>query len=368
MIAQLWQPLAASPALSAGPRPATSLNVIGRMATGVDRDAARADLDRIAARLATIYPDTNAGVTISMEGLLDGLARANRPVLMIIMGAVAFVLLTACANLAALLLARAAHRSREIAIRLSVGATRWRIVRQLLLESVLIAALAAIVGVALSGFGARLLGVGFNVIDPGMADTTPYWVNLSMNRSGYFFVGAIALFSTLAFGLLPALQLSKTDVLVALKDGGRGGTGSIGARRWSGALIVGQLALTMTLLAATALLWRNFVATTHADVVVDTSNLMTGRFTLPAPKYDAPRRQRFLAELTDRLSSAPGLTEATLTASTPFEPMPSRSLSIEGRPSGRESAAAVSRIRPDRRGILPHLAAADRARACAHRR
>ena len=167
MIAQLWQPLAASPALSAGPRPATSLNVIGRMATGVDRNAARADLDRIAARLATIYPDTNAGVTISMEGLLDGLARANRPVLMTIMGAVAFVLLTACANLAALLLARAAHRSREIAIRLSVGATRWRIVRQLLLECVLIAALAGVVGVALSGFGARLLGVGFNVIDPG---------------------------------------------------------------------------------------------------------------------------------------------------------------------------------------------------------
>ena len=348
MIAQLWQPLAASPALSAGPRPATSLDVIGRMATGVDRNAARADLDRIAARLATIYPDTNAGVTISMEGLLDGLARANRPVLMIIMGAVAFVLLTACANLAALLLARAAHRSREIAIRLSVGATRWRIVRQLLLECVLIAALAAVVGVALSGFGARLLGVGFNVIDPGMADTTPYWVDLSMNRSGYFFVGAIALFSTLAFGLLPALQLSKTDVLVALKDGGRGGTGSIGARRWSGALIVGQLALTMTLLAATALLWRNFVATTHADVVVDTSNLMTGRFTLPAPKYDAARRQRFLAEFTDRLSSAPGLTEATLTASTPFEPMPSRPLAIEGRPAaGNQPLPSVGFVPTD---------------------
>ena len=152
----------------------------------------------------------------------------------------------------------------------------------------------------------------------------------------------------MAFGLLPALQLSKTDVLVALKDGGRGGTRSSGARRWSGALIVGQLALTMTLLAATALLWRNFVATTNADVVIDTANLMTARFTLPAPKYDAARRQRFLAEFTDRLSSAPGLAGATLTGSTPFEPMPSRPVAIEGRPAaGNQPLPSVGLVPTD---------------------
>ena len=243
-------------------------------------------------------------------------------ILLTLMGAVAFVLLTACANLAALLLARAATRSREIAIRLSLGATRWRIVRQLLIECVIIAVMASGVGLAVSAYGAGLLAVGFNVIDPGAAaeDTTPYWVDLTMNQSAYFFVGAIALFSTFAFGLLPALQLSRTDVLATLKDGGKGGTGSTGARRWTSGLIVGQLALTMTLLAATALLWRNFIATTHADVVIDTANLVTGRFTLPAPKYDAVRRQHFLRELTDRLASAGTINGATLTASTPLEP------------------------------------------------
>ena len=102
------------------------------------------------------------------------------------------------------------------------------------------------------------------------------------------------------------------------------------------ALIVGQLALTMTLLAATALLWRNFVATTHADVVVDTSNLMTGRFTLPAPKYDAPRRQRFLAEFTDRLRSAPGLTEAHADGVDPIRAHAQPPGGDRGAPCGRE--------------------------------
>jgi predicted permease len=332
MIAQLWQPLSAAPAPTNGRPPAGNLNVIGRLAPGVNRHATRGEIDRIAARLATVYPDTNAGVTVSVEGLLDGLRQGTRPILLTLMGAVAFVLLMACANLAALLLARATSRAREIAIRLALGATRWRVVRQLLIECALIAVMAGGVGVAVSGVGASLLAVGFNIIDPGAAvsDTTPYWVDLSMNRSAYLFVGLIALLSTFAFGLVPALHLSRTNVLGTLKDGGKGESGSVAARRWTGGLIVGQLALTMTLLAATALLWRNFVATTHADVVIDVSDLVTARFTLPAPKYDASRRQQFLRELTDRMAAAPALEGATLVTATPFEPSASRLLSIDG--------------------------------------
>jgi predicted permease len=335
MITQLWQPLSAAPAPTSGRPPAGNLNVIGRLAPGADRNATRGELDRIAVRLAALYPDTNAGVTVSVEGLLDGLRQGTRPILLTLMGAVAFVLLMACANLAALLLARATSRAREIAIRLSLGATRWRVVRQLLIECVLIAVMAGGVGVAVSGAGAGLLAVGFNIIDPGaaVADTTPYWVDLSMNRAAYLFVGLIALLSTFAFGLVPALHLSRTNVLGTLKDGGNGGSGSVAARRWTGGLIVGQLALTMTLLAATTLLWRNFVATTHADVIIDTADLLTARFTLPAPSYDAARRQQFLRELTDRLASAPTLAGVTMATSSPFEPMGSRLLSIDGRRS-----------------------------------
>jgi predicted permease len=217
-IAQLWQPLAASPTPLSGPRAASNLTVIGRLAAGVDRTAAQRELDRIAARLAQAYPDTNAGVTVAAEGLLEGLRQANRGLLSTLMGAVGFVLLTACANLAALLLARAATRSSEIAIRLSLGATRWRIVRQLLIECVIIAVIASGVGLAVSAYGTGMLAVGFNIVDPGAAaeDTTPYWVDLTMNRSAYFFVGSIALFSTFAFGLLPALQLSRTELGLGL--------------------------------------------------------------------------------------------------------------------------------------------------------
>ena len=224
LITQLWQPLSAAPAPTSGRPPAGNLNVIGRLAPGVNRHATRGEIDRIAARLATVYPDTNAGVTVSVEGLLDGLRQGTRPILLTLMGAVAFVLLMACANLAALLLARATSRAREIAIRLALGATRWRVVRQLLIECVLIAVMAGGVGVAVSGVGAGLLAVGFNIIDPGAAvsDTTPYWVDLSMNRSAYLFVGLVALLSTFAFGLVPALHLSRTNVLGTLKDGGKG--------------------------------------------------------------------------------------------------------------------------------------------------
>jgi predicted permease len=338
LIAQLWQPLSAAPAPPPGTAAPANLAVIGRLAPGADRSAARTDLDRIAVRLAAAHPDTNAGVTISVEGLLDGLRQGTRSILLTLMAAVGFVLLTACANLAALLLSRAAHRTREIAIRLSLGATRWRIVRQLLIECVIIAGLAGVLGVALSGYGTRLIAVGFNVIDPGATavDTTPYWVDLSMNRSAYLFVGMIALCSTFTFGLLPALHLSRTDVLVALKDGASG-LGSAGARRWTSGLIIGQLALTMTLVTATALLWRNFIATTRAEVVIETSDLITARFTLTAPRFDAARRHRFFRDLTDRLTAAPPVSDATLAASTPFEPAASRLVSIEGRlaPAGQ---------------------------------
>jgi putative ABC transport system permease protein len=348
LITQVWQPLRSWTGLASDRRSARSLTFIGRLRNGVGVADARADLEGIARQLAQSYPATNADIGLAIEGLLDGMRQVNRPILMTIMGAVGLVLLTACANIAILLLARSASRSREIAVRVSLGATRWRIVRQLLAECVLLSVMASILGAVLSTYGAQTLGAGFNVVDPGAAaeDTTPYWVDLTMNRSAYVFVGLAGLFSTFAFGLVPALHLARTNIVTALKDGSAG-TGFLRAQRWTSGLIVVQLAFAVALVAAAGLLWRSFVTTTRADLVVETADIVTARFTLPAAKYGAERRTQFLRELDERVHAASSLAAVTIASSTPFDPQPSRIVSIEGHPLPPGEAASIGYIVTD---------------------
>ena len=208
---------------------------------------------------------------------MEAIRRSSKPFLMTLMGAVGFVLLIACANVANLLLAPAATRSHEIAIRASLGATRWRIVRQLLIESVLLAAIAGMLGLILSVYGVRYFGVTFSVRETSAPDRalTPYWVDLTMDWRVFGFVAALCLGSSIVFGLVPALHVSKTDVNDGLKDSGRS-AGSARARRWTGALMVFELALTLVLLTGAGLLVRSFVTRVRTDLVIDTTNLFTG--------------------------------------------------------------------------------------------
>lgn len=333
-INEIWLPLSQLPGIATARRDARSLGVVGRMREDVRLPQARADLDTIAARLRNDYPDTNKETFVDAALLKDRRPSIPSAMLIAMVGAVSFVLLIAYANLANLLLARSVHRSREMAIRVSIGATRWRIVRQLLIECALLAVLGGLVGFAFSVYGVREIAVAFEPIEAGArpGTMTPYWLDVTPNGFVFAFVGALCIVSALAFGLVPAWHIVKTNTHDALKEGGRTGAATIRARRWTGALLVAELALTLILLTGAGLLWRSFAVQYRRDFVLDTSNVVTMRLTLPPQKYATPdARRRFLEQLDDRLGSLPVFSSVTMASHVPLEfGAPVRELSIDG--------------------------------------
>ena len=274
-------------ALNMGP-PATidarrgSRNVLsiafGRLADGVTRAQAQAELDAITGRLARDYPATNDGVSVIVDAVEDVYRAGFQQMLLLAMGGVAVVLLIACVNVANLLLARAANRSREIAIRSSLGGSRWRIIRQLFIESVLMATVAGAVGLVLAFYGVRVYSTVF--LQSGVDQPPPFWFDFSMDARVYAFLALICLGASMAFGLAPALHISKTQASDVLKDASRSHTAGVRARRWTGALMVAELALTLVLLASAGLFVRSFLVVYAASRVLDTSNIMTMRLAL----------------------------------------------------------------------------------------
>jgi predicted permease len=337
-VAELWQPLALSPSLAASTlsREARNLGVIGRLAS--EPAQAQAEVDAIASRLAREYPDTNRDVRIAMRDLKQFVVRQSRPMLTTMMGAVILVLIVACANLANLLLARAAVRSREIAIRASLGASRWRIVRQLLIECTVIAVLAGVLGHALSYLGIQQIALAFDAMEPGGGGATirPYWVDTAANSYDYAYVGFLCLLATLGFGMVPSLHMARTNVHDSLKEGGRV-MGGVRVRRWASGLMIAELALTLVLLTAAGLLWRNFVEMYRADLGLDTHNLVTMSLDLPVQRYRTPeQRTQFFARLQERVDASTAVASATTTTQLPllFFPTPPRQVAVDGRPLG----------------------------------
>jgi predicted permease len=334
-IDQMWQAISSSPNFAQATRSTRNLSVVGRLRQGVDLTRARAELDAVVARLAVTFPDTHKHLVSFARRLRD--AYPTPPVQMIatMMGAVGFVLLIAYANLANLLLARSVGRSRELAVRTALGATRWRIVRQLLVECLLIAILGGALGFALSLYGVNEIAIAFDIIEPGAArgTTRPYWVDVSPDALVFGFVGLLSVGSALAFGLLPAWQISRSDVNETLKDESRGTGGGVRGRRWSNALLTAELALTLVLLSGAGLLWRGFLDRYRQDTVIDTAGIVTMRLGLPVQKYPTPDdRKRFLEQLNQRLSSMTVLSSVTLASHVPLEfGAPARELYIEGR-------------------------------------
>ncbi len=334
----VWQPLAFMPGIEASKRDARRLSVFGRLAHAAELPQARAVMETVVGQLAREHPDTNKGTAASVVRLRDRRAD-NWPTLTTMIGAVGCVLLIACANVANLLLARSVNRAREIAIRASLGATRWRIVRQLLIECVLVAFFAGGLGLLLSRYGVSLLGVGFDLLDvagPGQSNT-PYWVDLSMNWPVFVFVAVLCVVSGLAFGVVPALQISKTDVNETLKDGGRGDVGGRHARRWTSAFVVAELALTLMLLSTAGLLWRNFLTVYQSDVIIDASDLMTMRLSVPIEKYPTSEQvHTFQRQLDERLAGRSDIFRAALGSYVPYAlpqgplTMATRQIAVEG--------------------------------------
>jgi predicted permease len=324
----LWLPLGTSVVARSQGRQARNYMVLGRLIDGATIEQAQAELSAIAANLAKIYPETNKDVVPTVESYLD---RTNAGPLSLVfwslMGAVVFVLLIACANVANLLLARAAQRSKEIAVRVSIGATRWRLVRQLLVESVLVAVVAGIVSLPLAVLGIRLF-------DSATQDVgKPYFMEFTMDVSVFTFFAMVCLTTGIVFGLAPALHVSKTKVNDVLKESGRANTGTSHARRWMSGLLVFELALTLVLLAGAGFMMRSFLALYRLNLGIDTSRLLTMQLVLPERKYkSSDEKNAFIRRMDERLAAIGAIEAATTATNWPLGGGAVRKFEVEGAP------------------------------------
>jgi putative ABC transport system permease protein len=352
---RVWQPLGLMPASTLDQRDARSLGGFGRLAPGVTPEQAAAELRGLAAALAKVHPVTNAGaeprVATFRERGVGGRARTAFPLLMMMVG---FVLLIACANVANLQLARAAHRAREIAVRLALGASRAQIIRQLLVESLLLAACAGLAGLALSAVGVRLVSNVFAASDIGL----PYWIHFGMDWPVFAFLAAICLGTGLVFGIVPALHSSRPNVVHVLSEAGGTSIGGVRRRRWTTGLVTAQLALAPILLTGGGLMMRSIIAQQQIDPGVATAGIVRMRLDLTGPKYPAPaERARFYRQLEDRLVSAT-TARAALASHAPFEGAAARRLSIDGQPVVELRTQPVVRMMTIGRGYFATLGTA----------
>jgi putative ABC transport system permease protein len=279
------------------------LTVVGRLKPGVDIQQARSEMTVINERLAQNYVETNRGWNVKLTRLHDRLVGNLRASLLILLGAVALVLLIACANVANLQLARATYRKREIAVRTALGASRVRIIRQLLTESVLLSIVSGAVGLALSIGLTRLL---VSVSPPN----SPRFEEIRMDFRVFVFAFAVAFITGIVFGLVPAIQTSKIDLNETLKEGGRSGSQSRHNRIGS-ALMVSEIALSFMLLVGAGLLIKSFIRLREVNPGFNPSNMLTMRVSLPAGKYQQgePRLQVF-RQVVERIRSLPGVASA----------------------------------------------------------
>ena len=324
--AELWMPSAQlSPAVRQAPRQARGYFGVGRLADGVTAQQARAELNAIGTRLARDYPTSNKDLVPSAEPFNRRVVGPQiRLLFWSLLGAVGFVLLIACSNVANLLLARAARRTNEISVRVALGATRWQIVRQLLIESLLLSIIAGALGLLLSIGGIRW----FDAETQGVGK--PYWMEFTMDWRTFAFLLAICLLTGIIFGLAPSLHVSRTNVSETLKEGGRTGSSGIRARRWTAALIIAELALTLVLLAGAGFMMRSFLTMYRMDIGINTSQLLTMNMILPARKYPSLEdRARFLRRVDDHLATVTALEAASTTTNVPFGGGAARQLELE---------------------------------------
>ena len=285
-----------------------NVTVFGKLAPGVSQAAAQAELSLAAQRFAAQYPDSNRDVRFQLHGFNEVALRGPiRTVFLVLLGAVGFVLLIACANVANLLLARAVGRAREISIRVALGAGRWRVVRQLLIESLLLAGAGGVIGLAFAQWGIRAFDAAV------IATGKPQWIDFAMDYRAFAYLAAITLATAVLFGMVPALRLARMDVGTALKEGGRGSGGGIRGRYLSGILVVVEMTLAVVLLAGAGLMMRSFLQAYQHPAGIRTANILTMRVDLPDAKYGKPPSQlEFQRRLTERLRTLPGVENATV--------------------------------------------------------
>jgi predicted permease len=311
--ADLWQPLV--PSSDRERRQSRGISVFGRLADGVALQDASREMNLIATRLQKEYPDSNKGVGIVVQSFNDRFNGGQiRIVFLALLGAVGFVLMIACANVANLLLSRALTRTKEISVRVALGASRWRVIRQLLVESVLLSSLGGLLGLAIAKGGVRAFDLA--VADVGK----PYWIRFTMDFTVFAYVACICILTGILFGIAPALHATKLDFAERLKESGRSqGGGSRRTRFLSASLVVSEIALSVVLLAGAGLMIRSFLQLQGLQSGVNPHNTVTLQFNLSESKYPKPEsRTAFYDQLVPRLQAVAGVERVALTSNLPM--------------------------------------------------
>jgi putative ABC transport system permease protein len=326
------------------------LSVLARLKPGVSLKTANANLATIAAQLEREYPDSNAKVGAFSVPLREEIAGDVRPAILMLVGAVCFVLLIACANVANLLLSRAAGRRRELAMRLALGATRGRVIQQMLTESILLALFAGAVGLLLSVWGTKFLAA---LIPAGIAPM----MSTGVDGRILLFTLFVSLSTGVLFGIIPASRVSQFQLMYSLKQGGgQSGVGA-GGHRLRDALVICEVALAIVLLAGAALLIRSLRNLYHLDPGFRADHVLVMRTPLPRPKYEAvARRRAFFDQVLAKVEDLPGVVSAGYTTWVPLtNDGGATGITIEGKPEPAPGNLLIPNVRIISRDYMPAL-------------
>jgi putative ABC transport system permease protein len=299
--------------------------VVGRLKPGVTLELARSDLERVMAGLVAEYPVANPGHGVVLDSIHESLVGGVRPHLIVLLAAVGFVLLIACVNVANLLLARSTARQKEIAIRVALGASRWRIIRQLLSESLLLALVGGTLGLLIALWGVDSLA-------SFVSDAVPRAGEIRVDGRVLAFTFSLCMLTGVVFGLVPALQASRPDLNETMKEGGR--TTMAGRQRALSLLVVAEVVFALVLLVGAGLMIRSIIALYDTSPGFDPKDVVTMRLALSKGDYSEPEKIRaFYSRLTERMRELPGVEAAALTNDLPFEDDSETPFVIEGRPT-----------------------------------
>src|SRR5205807_2332343 len=304
----LWMPLQVTE--KENPRGHFNFDCFVKMKRGVSIEQVRAEMEAIAARIAADQPQTNTGCSVHVKYFREEAVKDVKPLTLLLMGAVLFVHLIACANVANLLLARAASREREIGIRMALGAGRRALVRQLLAESMLLGAIGSALGLLFAVWGIDLVMRLIPV-------EVPYWIRFDFDWRVFIFALGLGIGSAVLFGLFPALQASRPQLVDAIKEGGRSGLGSGRGQRVRNGLVVAEVAVALVLLVGAGLMLRSFLKLQATDIGVDPSNTLTFRVGLPPTQFKQEAAGRFFTALMPQIASIPGVESSAATTSLP---------------------------------------------------
>ena len=340
-VSELWVPLAFTTKIYT--RNDHGLDAIARLKDGVTLTQAQTEMTTIARRIEEQNPVTNEGLGVKVISLHENLSGNYRDALLILLGVVGCVLLVACVNVANLMLARATARQKEFALRTALGAGRWQIMRQLLIESLLLATIGGAFGFVLSIWALRLLLTAIPI-------DLPFWMNFSIDLRVLGFTIAITLLTGFIFGALPALQTSRVDLNDNLKEGGRG-AGGVRSRARS-LLVVTEIAMSLVLLVGAGLMVQSFLRLQRVNIGLNPKNVLTATLVLPRAKYTKnEQRTEFFKQLMERVRNLPGVEAASATGTLPLNGSTwGRSLTVEGYPvlsGGQAPSVQHTVVTPD---------------------